>query len=119
MESHGASRESVGEDFEDLPIQSIKSERVDPEGGENPFGFFLVLDIVSDDLVIPEDFDEAVDDTGRPTTLFRYERVDSRISYFNIEEYKRSANNLTEIRYLVEIEFQHISEAVAKRSGDF
>lgn len=119
VESDGASGECIGEGFEDLAIESIESELIDPEGCENLLTRDGIGDIVPDNLIIAEDFDETIDDTGSPATLLGDEHMDSWGCDDDSEESKRSRDNGLEIGELVEIKLEDIPESIPERSGNF
>lgn len=119
MESDSASGEGVGEGFEDLAIESVESELVYAERCENLLTRDSIGDIVTDNLIIAENFDETIDDTGSPATLLGDEHVDSWGCDDDSEESKGSRDNSLKIGELVEIKFENIPESIPKRSGDF
>ncbi len=118
MESDGASGEGVGEGLEDLAIESVESEFIDPEGSENLLARDGIRDIVPNHLIISEDFDETIDDTRRPTAFLGDEHMDSWSRDDDSEESKRSRDDRLEIDEFVEVEFEDISESIPEWSGD-
>ena len=119
VQSDGPSRKLVRERRKEFAVERIEAELVDSEIFEHllcPLHGFYVL---SHHRIIAQDFYEAVHDSRGSAAFFRYRLGDGRVEIFHSENPHRTRSDHGEFFVFVEIELQHVSETVAKRSGKF